>query len=150
MAFEDFTFQFGETLTASAMSAVASNFKAQGDFEAGSPVSPGRGKVMVQFDGDRTIRWSKNVTSVTDGGSFTGEYFINYSITFSHSIVNSLQYQHYGILSNAQQGTSGASSVFSTIITEQSSNRAKMYHHRFNEGADAHVLPDKVVFVAFE
>ena len=150
MAFEDFTFQFGETLTASAMSAVASNFKAQGDFEAGSPVSPGRGKVMVQFDGDRTIRWSKNVTSVVDGGSFTGEYIINYSITFSQSIVNSLQYQHYGILSNAQQGTSGASSVFSTIITEQSSNRAKMYHHRFNEGADAHVLPDKVVFVAFE
>lgn len=149
MAFEDFTFQFGETLTASAMSAVASNFKAQGDFEAGSPVSPGRGKVMVQFDGDRTIRWSKNVTSVTDGGE-AGEYFINYSITFSQSIVNSLQYQHYGILSNAQQGTSGASSVFSTIITEQSSNRAKMYHHRFNEGADAHVLPDKVVFVAFE
>ena len=149
MAFEDFTFQFGETLTASAMSAVASNFKAQGDFEAGSPVSPGRGKVMVQFDGDRTIRWSKNVTSVTDGGE-SGEYFINYSITFSQSIVNSLQYQHYGILSNAQQGTSGASSVFSTIITEQSSNRAKMYHHRFNEGADAHVLPDKVVFVAFE
>ena len=149
MGFEDFTFQFGETLTASAMSAVASNFKAQGDFEAGSPVSPGRGKVMVQFDGDRTIRWSKNVTSVTDGGE-AGEYFINYSITFSQSIVNSLQYQHYGILSNAQQGTSGASSVFSTIITEQSSNRAKMYHHRFNEGADAHVLPDKVVFVAFE
>ena len=150
MAFEDFTFQFGETLTASAMSAVASNFKAQGDFEAGSPVSPGRGKVMVQFDGDRTIRWSKNVTSVVDGGSFEGDYIINYSITFSQSIVNSLQYQHYGILSNAQQGTSGASSVFSTIITEQSSNRAKMYHHRFNEGADAYVEPDKVVFVAFE
>ena len=150
MAFEDFTFQFGQTLTASAMSAVASNFKAQAAFESGSPVSPGRGKVMVQFDGDRTIRWSKNVTSVVDGGSFTGEYIINYSITFSQSIVNSLQYQHYGILSNAQQGTSGASSVFSTIITEQSSNRAKMYHHRFNEGADAHVLPDKVVFVAFE
>ena len=112
MAFEDFTFQFGQTLTASAMSAVASNFKAQAAFEAGSPVSPGRGKVMVQFDGDRTIRWSKNVTSVVDGGSFTGEYIINYSITFSQSIVNSLQYQHYGIMSNAQQGTSGASSVF--------------------------------------
>jgi hypothetical protein len=104
LGFEDFTFQFGETLTASAMSAVASNFKAQADFEAGSPVSPGRGKVMVQFDGDRTIRWSKNVTSVVDIGSFNGEYLINYSITFSHSIVNSLQYQHYGILSNAQQG----------------------------------------------
>ncbi|BCV05223.1 MAG: hypothetical protein CM15mV101_070 [uncultured marine virus] len=45
-----------------------------------------------------------------DGGK--EKIFINYSITFSQSIVNSLQYQHYGILSNAQQGTSGASSFF--------------------------------------
>ncbi len=148
MAFEDFTFQFGETLTASAMSAVASNFKAQGDFEAGSPVTPGRGKVMVQFAGDGTIRWSKNVSSVTKGTN--GQYTIAYSVTFSHSIVNSLQYQNYGILANAEIGTADATSVFATILYEQSSNRAVMYHNRFNEGSDGEETPDQVVFVAYE
>tara|TARA_R100000773_G_scaffold35346_1_gene30358 strand:- start:2093 stop:2545 length:453 start_codon:yes stop_codon:yes gene_type:complete len=150
MSFKDFTFQFGDTLTASAMSAIASNFVALSAFQSDSPVSPGRGNVMALFDGDRNILWSRNVSSVVLGGLFDGEIIINYSTTFSQSIVNSLQYQHYGILCNAQAGTSDAQSVFSTVITEQSSNRAKMYHHRFNEGADAHFKPDKVVFVAFE
>lgn len=148
MAFEDFTFQFGQTLTASAMSAVASNFKAQGAFESGSPVSPGRGKVMVQFAGDATIRWSKNVSSVTKGTN--GQYTIAYSTTFSQSIVNSLQYQHYGILANAELGATDSENVFSTVIYEQSSNRAVIYHIGFNEGADSEFTPDQVVFVAFE
>ena len=148
MPFQDFTFQFGDTITASAMSAVASNFKAQADFETGSPLQTGRAKVMVQFAGDGTIRWSKNVSSVTKGTN--GQYTIAYSTTFSQSIVDSSQIQHYGILANAQLGSTSAQNVFATIIYEQSSNRAVMYHHGFNEGADSEFTPDEVVFVAYE
>ena len=148
MAFQDFTFQFGETLTASAMSAVASNFVALADFESDSPLLEGRAKVMAHFNSAGTALWSKNVSSITKGSN--GQYTIAYSVTFSQSIVNSLQYQHYGILSNAELGSSGASSVFATILYEQSSNRAVMYHHRFNEGDDGEETPDQVVFVAFE
>ena len=148
MPFQDFTFQFGDTLTASAMTAVQSNFTAFAKFEADSPVSPGRGNVMVQFAGDGTVRWSRNVSSVVKGTE--GEYTINYSITFSHSIVNSLQLQHYGILCNAELGATDSQNVFSSVVYEQSSNRAKIYHIGFNEGADNEVTPDEVVFVAFE
>lgn len=148
MPFQDFTFQFGDTLTASAMSAVQSNFKAQAFFESDSPLQTGRGKVMVHFASDATIRWSKNVSSVTKGTN--GQYTVAYSVTFSQSIVNSNQFQHYGILANAKLGASDAQSVFATIITEQSSNRAVMYHHGFNEGDDNEFTPDEVVFVAFE
>ena len=148
MAFQDFTFQFGDTLTASAMSAVQSNFKAQAFFESDSPLQTGRGKVMVHFASDATIRWSKNVSSVTKGTN--GQYTIAYSFTFSQSIVDSNQFQHYGILANAKLGATDAQNVFATIITEQSSNRAVMYHHGFNEGADSEFTPDEVVFIAFE
>lgn len=148
MAFQDFTFQFGDTLTASAMSAVQSNFTAFALGETDSPGVAARATVMAHFDSTGSLYWSKGVSSVVKGSN--GRYTVNYTNTFSQSIVNSLQYQHYGILANAELGATGAQNVFATIVYEQSSNRAIMYHHGFNEGSDSEFTPDQVLFIAFE
>ena len=77
MAFQDFTFQFGDTLTASAMSAVQSNFTAFALGETDSPGVAARATVMAHFDSTGSLYWSKGVSSVVKGSN--GRYTVNYT-----------------------------------------------------------------------
>ena len=142
MAFNDITFQFGETLTASAMSTVQSNFTAFANKETGVTATFNRAKAIVNYSGT-SINFSDNVSSVTQ--NFVGSYNINFTFTYSMVTVNSVNLPSIYALGNAHDTTNGNSTVVYSMpyfnIGTAPYNFFPVFHHNFNDSADSYHQP---------
>ena len=94
MAFNDKTFQFGDTLTASDMNVLNENFASFADLEDGTPKFLAGSKGDGCFDASAAIQCSKGVYSVSKNGA--GDFTIKWRSNFSHSGINSGVVQNYG------------------------------------------------------
>jgi|TARA_B100000073_G_C23263160_1_gene383263 hypothetical protein len=151
MAFNDITFQFGETLTASAMSTVQSNFTAFANKETGVTATFNRAKAIVNYSGT-SINFSDNVSSVTQ--NFVGSYNINFTFTYSMVTVNSVNLPSIYALGNAHDTTNGNSTVVYSMpyfnIGTAPYNFFPVFHHNFNDSADSYHQPVSATAVFFE
>jgi len=148
MAFNDKTFQFGDTLTASDMNVLNDNFASFAELEDGTPKFLCGSKVYVCFDASASIKFSKGVSSVSKNG--TGDFTINWSSNFSHSVINSVVVQNYGILVNALQGTPGQNSVNGQAGAEQGSNSVRIWLYRSSSQSRANVDPNPCLVMTFD
>lgn len=151
MAFNDITFQFGETLTASAMSTVQSNFTAFAEQETGVTPTFNRAKAIVNYSGT-SINYSDGVSSVTQ--NFVGSYNINFTFTYSMVTVNSVNLPSIYALGNAHDTTNGNSTVVYSMpffnIGIAPYNFFPVFHHNFNNTADSYHQPVSATAVFFE
>jgi hypothetical protein len=151
MGFEDITFQFGDTLTASGLSAVQSNFTAFAAGETGVTPTFNRAKAIVNYSGT-SINFSDNVSSVTQ--NFVGSYNINFTFTYSMVVVNSVSRPSVYALGNAHDTTNeNATVVFSMPFFEGGTGALNFYsvfHHNFNDSADSYHQPESATAVFFE
>jgi hypothetical protein len=151
MGFENVSFQFGDTLTDSAMSAVQSNFTAFANKETGVTPRFNRAKAIVNYSGT-SINFSDGVSSVTQ--NFAGSYNINFTFTYSMVTVNSVNLPSIYALGNAHDTTQSDnqfvySMPFFNIGTAPYTFFPVM-HHFFNNTQDSYSVPISATAVFFE
>lgn len=81
MAFNNISFEFGQTLTHSLMNQLQENFTGFANDDTNAPAFLGRADKMVVFSANGHIQSARGVTSITHGA--TGQYTLNMSATFS-------------------------------------------------------------------
>ena len=133
MAFNLPTFLFKDTMTASAMSSVASCFQAFVDNETDSPTMIGRAHAIVNYDSSG-INFSEGISSVTR--TSLGEYTITFSQVCSFFQTNSLSSPSLYALGNAHDTTSDTEQkIFCMYFHTATSSSFKVVHHGFNENS---------------
>tara|TARA_Y100001938_G_scaffold150636_1_gene242569 strand:- start:4707 stop:5168 length:462 start_codon:yes stop_codon:yes gene_type:complete len=147
MAFNLPTFLFQDTLTASAMSSVASCFQAFADGETGSPFMPSRAHAIVNYDSSG-INFSHNISSVTRTSQ--GQYTITFSSICSLFVVDSVSVPSLYALGNAHDTTNeNALVVYSMYFHTETASSFKVVHHNFRESSHGFHDPVSATAVFF-